>query len=187
MLTGGLVPLCATLASESVFQAFESDDKTDALLHGHSYTAHPVGCQVAVESLRQMGKMESEGQWDWEKKSGWKEEQSSAEGLSESVWSIWHRDFVLWLSQHPAVAGSWALGSVLAIHMRAPEGAGYNSTAAAELRDALERNASSDGENPWNVHSRVLGNVIYFMGSQRTTENAIRELEDAIQRAMKIA
>lgn len=54
LLTGGLVPLAATLASESIFKAFLSDDKKDALLHGHSYTAHAVGCSVAIESLRQL-------------------------------------------------------------------------------------------------------------------------------------
>jgi dethiobiotin synthetase/adenosylmethionine--8-amino-7-oxononanoate aminotransferase len=51
LLTGGLLPLAATVASESIFGSFESDDKSDALLHGHSYTAHAVGCQVAIESL----------------------------------------------------------------------------------------------------------------------------------------
>ena len=27
------------------------DSKTQALLHGHSYTAHPLGCSAAVEAL----------------------------------------------------------------------------------------------------------------------------------------
>lgn len=46
LLTAGTVPLSATLASEAVFKAFEGDTKAEALLHGHSYTAHPAGCQV---------------------------------------------------------------------------------------------------------------------------------------------
>lgn len=46
LLTAGMVPLSATLASEAVFKAFEGDTKAEALLHGHSYTAHPTGCQV---------------------------------------------------------------------------------------------------------------------------------------------
>lgn len=36
LLTGGLVPLCATVASESVYNAFIGSEKRDALLHGHS-------------------------------------------------------------------------------------------------------------------------------------------------------
>ena len=46
LLTAGMVPMSATLASEEVFEAFEGDTKALALLHGHSYTAHPIGCQV---------------------------------------------------------------------------------------------------------------------------------------------
>jgi bifunctional dethiobiotin synthetase / adenosylmethionine---8-amino-7-oxononanoate aminotransferase len=48
LLTAGAVPMSVTLASEDVFKAFEGDSKAQALLHGHSYTAHPVGCQVAT-------------------------------------------------------------------------------------------------------------------------------------------
>lgn len=54
LLTGGVLPLAVTLASEPVFEAFLSDDKADALLHGHSYTAHAVGCEVALESLQKL-------------------------------------------------------------------------------------------------------------------------------------
>lgn len=36
VLTGGLVPMAVTLASEPVFDAFRSPRKVDALLHGHS-------------------------------------------------------------------------------------------------------------------------------------------------------
>jgi adenosylmethionine-8-amino-7-oxononanoate aminotransferase len=46
-----MIPLAATLATPEVFTAFEGDSKLDALLHGHSYTAHAVGCQVATTSL----------------------------------------------------------------------------------------------------------------------------------------
>jgi hypothetical protein len=38
----GTLPLAATLATEEVFEAFKGAKK-DALLHGHSYTAHPIG------------------------------------------------------------------------------------------------------------------------------------------------
>ncbi|CAN0294598.1 unnamed protein product, partial [Ectocarpus sp. 8 AP-2014] len=55
LLTGGLVPMAATVATERVFDAF-SGAKADCLLHGHSYTAHPVGCAAAVEFLSQLEK-----------------------------------------------------------------------------------------------------------------------------------
>lgn len=50
-LTGGVLPLSATLATEEIFTAFLSDSKADALLHGHSFTANPIGCAAAIASL----------------------------------------------------------------------------------------------------------------------------------------
>ena len=48
---GGVLPLAVTLASEAVFDAFKGEGKLDALLHGHSYTAHPIGCAAAAAAL----------------------------------------------------------------------------------------------------------------------------------------
>ena len=52
LLTGGLVPLAVTAATEEVFDAFRGTTKQQGLLHGHSYTAYPVGCAVAAEAMR---------------------------------------------------------------------------------------------------------------------------------------
>ena len=46
-----MVPLAATLASARVFEAFEGRAKTDALMHGHSYSGYPIGCAAAVKAL----------------------------------------------------------------------------------------------------------------------------------------
>lgn len=51
-LTGGSLPMAATLASQAVYDAFLSDQVGQALLHGHSYTANPLGCAAALASLR---------------------------------------------------------------------------------------------------------------------------------------
>ena len=51
LLTGGTVPLAATLATAATFEAFAAGGKAGALLHGHSYSAHAVGCAAACESL----------------------------------------------------------------------------------------------------------------------------------------
>lgn len=51
-LTGGFLPFAATLASEAVFGAFWSDDRTRTFFHGHSYAGNPLGCAVALESLK---------------------------------------------------------------------------------------------------------------------------------------
>jgi bifunctional dethiobiotin synthetase / adenosylmethionine---8-amino-7-oxononanoate aminotransferase len=62
LLTGGLVPMAVTLASDSIYQAFKGETKAEALLHGHSYTAHAVGCEVANESLDLLDKLSQSDQ-----------------------------------------------------------------------------------------------------------------------------
>ncbi len=50
-LTGGFLPLGATVASEEVFAAFLNADRRFTLFHGHSYTANPIACAAAVASI----------------------------------------------------------------------------------------------------------------------------------------
>jgi adenosylmethionine-8-amino-7-oxononanoate aminotransferase len=50
-LTGGALPLGATLAREEIFESFWSTDRTKTLFHGHSYTANPIACAAALASL----------------------------------------------------------------------------------------------------------------------------------------
>jgi adenosylmethionine-8-amino-7-oxononanoate aminotransferase len=50
-LTGGTMPLAATVASEKVYQGFLSDDPDAALMHGPTYMAYPLGCAAANASL----------------------------------------------------------------------------------------------------------------------------------------
>lgn len=50
-LTGGVLPLSLTVTTDNLFEAFLSDDKARALLHGHSYTANPLSCAAACASL----------------------------------------------------------------------------------------------------------------------------------------
>ena len=52
LLTSGVVPLAATLATKSVFKVFEGKSKLFSLLHGHSYSRYAIGCVVAVKSMQ---------------------------------------------------------------------------------------------------------------------------------------
>lgn len=51
-LTGGVLPLAATLAAPAVVSAFDSADRAKTLFHGHSFTANPIACAAAVASWR---------------------------------------------------------------------------------------------------------------------------------------
>jgi adenosylmethionine-8-amino-7-oxononanoate aminotransferase len=50
-LTGGTLPLAATIARAKVFDAFWSDDPTHALMHGPTYAGNALGCAAANASL----------------------------------------------------------------------------------------------------------------------------------------
>ncbi|CEH12238.1 bifunctional dethiobiotin synthetase adenosylmethionine-8-amino-7-oxononanoate aminotransferase [Ceraceosorus bombacis] len=159
ILTGGLVPMAVTLASRSIFSTFnQSENKADALLHGHSYTAHPVGCEVAFEAIARISHMQKrselwrEAQWDW-----------SSDGERETlhspsyapVWSFWSRAAVQRLSRARRVDSAMTLGCVLALSIRDDVGSG------------------------------PLGNVIYLMCSLNTPELVRREAENALIGALE--
>ena len=50
-LTGGTLPLAATVATGAVFEAFLSDDPAAALMHGPTFMANPLACAAANASL----------------------------------------------------------------------------------------------------------------------------------------
>jgi len=209
LLTGGLIPLSATLASESIFKAFLADNKADALLHGHSYTAHAVGCAVANTSLKMLTELDAHGKWnvfkdEWftdapvnstvteviaQVKSaivGTLATGSNSNGDARStpkVWSVWSRNFVRSLSHSSNVDNVWALGSVLSIALRDEQGSGYTSNAAKVVQKRL----LNDRGEGWNIHSRVLGNVLYLMTSQTSTQRDVKDWEDRVVQALGVS
>ncbi|KAJ1548170.1 hypothetical protein HK096_002840, partial [Nowakowskiella sp. JEL0078] len=128
-LTGGLLPLAVTLATEDVFNCFSGDSKAEALLHGHSYTAHPVGCQVACESL-----------------DTYKRDLENLKMIDFS--GDWNIDLIDQISRHPHVDGVVALGSIFAVELKA-NNKGYASQSSEELIQRLR---------DVNIFARPLGN-----------------------------
>jgi adenosylmethionine-8-amino-7-oxononanoate aminotransferase len=50
-LTGGSLPLAATLATERIYDAHYSDDRSRTFFHSSSFTANPVCCAAALANL----------------------------------------------------------------------------------------------------------------------------------------
>ncbi|SJX63145.1 related to Adenosylmethionine-8-amino-7-oxononanoate aminotransferase [Sporisorium reilianum f. sp. reilianum] len=191
ILTGGMVPMSVTLASTSIFAVFnQSDSKVDALLHGHSYTAHPIGCAVALETLRAIGELRGSREWtacraDW------------AEEEREGVWSFWSKDAVQRLAALPNVDHAVAMGCVLKVALKDVGGAGgYTSTASVELLKKLRYGQSAAQGHPtvpvtgskeglpYNIHARPLGNVVYLMSSLNTPAKVLRTSEEVLFNAI---
>lgn len=157
LMTGGIIPLAATLASEATFQAFTGDSKLMALLHGHSYSAHAMGCAAAVKSIK------------WFKDYKTNMNLIPASRLLHELWDV---ELVSHISLLPAVHRVVALGTLCAIEILAQgSNAGYASTYASSLLKTLRE----DG-----IYMRPLGNVIYLMCGPCTSRNTCHRLLEKV-------
>ncbi|KAB5552692.1 hypothetical protein DKX38_010003 [Salix brachista] len=140
LMTGGVIPLAATLATDAVFDSFLGESKLKALLHGHSYTAHAMGCSAAAKSIKWL-----------------KDPQTNHNIISGQrlLRELWNAELVQQISSHPSVERVIALGTLFALELKAEgHNVGYASLYACSLLQKLRE----DG-----VHTRPLGNVIYLM------------------------
>lgn len=182
LLTAGVAPLAVTLASQEVFDSFGGPSKVQALLHGHSYTAYPLGCTAAATSLDILqsaklnpnlctpevpGRCQSAGQ-PCEKPCG-------------RLLPLWDEPRVQAVSKLPQVKRALVLGTVLAVEIdpaRMPGAgtAGYTSGAAAGLAAQLRQ----DG-----VYVRPLGSLLYLMctptSSRARCDQLLGRLEALLQ------
>src|SRR5258708_35306932 len=52
-LTGGYLPLAATLTTKAIYEGFLGDfSELRAFFYGHSYSGNPLGCAAALASLQ---------------------------------------------------------------------------------------------------------------------------------------
>ncbi|GJN36790.1 hypothetical protein PR202_gb25686 [Eleusine coracana subsp. coracana] len=141
LMTGGIVPLAATLATEEIFESFKSDSKLTALLHGHSYTAHAMGCCAAVKAIQ------------------WYQDPSSNSNLDFDhmrLKELWDCALVQQLSSLPNVERVVSIGTVCVVELKTQgSDAGYASLYARSLIEQLRKDD--------DIYVRPLGNVIYLM------------------------
>ncbi|KAH9457465.1 hypothetical protein MJO28_011767 [Puccinia striiformis f. sp. tritici] len=185
ILSAGTVPLSVTLAREEIFDAFRGDGPVSALLHGHSYTAHPVGCSVAHTGLKIYEAMDSKGSWDSAKRSWMAEIDPPSKA---DIWSFWGQSFVQQLTEFPEVEGAMTLGTVLAIYLKdRANSPGYTSCAAKEFLSRLQSSQlNGDEEIPMGLHARPLGNVAYLISSLNTPSETLEVIQSAILKSVQL-
>ncbi len=132
-ITGGFLPLSATLVTSDIFEAFLGDSFDSAFVHGHSYTANPISCAAALASL---SLFESENTF-------------AKISQIENVFAENAKRFV----NHPKVKSVRALGAIFALDFCAADG-GYSSRLGPEIR----RHFAHRG-----MLVRPLGNTLYFL------------------------
>ena len=94
------------------------------------------------------------------------------------AWSMWSPHTLEALSKAPPVESAWALGTVLAINLHDESSAGYASGVAAKYQAQL---LDKVGQHDLAIHSRVLGNVMYFMTSLTCTPETVKAVEGALR------
>ncbi len=116
-ITGGFLPLGATLATEQIFDAFSSTDPTHTLFHGHSYTANPLACAAAVASASLLDPVCTQRRAAIERA---------------------HREAMATLGAHPLVRNARVLGTMFAFEIASTDG--YLNPIGRDLRSfALSR------------------------------------------------
>jgi len=137
-LTAGYLPLGATAVTTPVYDAFLSADHSNTFFHGHSFTANPLACAVALASL----------------------DLFESADVMHSVRRIERQliDGLAPVRTLPAVDDIRVIGAVAAIELRTDASArgvgGYLDRLGPHLSKAfLER----------GLLLRPLGNVLYFM------------------------
>ncbi|MCI0465096.1 MAG: adenosylmethionine--8-amino-7-oxononanoate transaminase, partial [Gemmataceae bacterium] len=116
-LAGGVLPLAVTLAAPSIVAAWETDDRSRTFFHGHSFTAHPLACAVAVANWQML----TAGP-------------HPAPARMEAFW----KDAFAPLRAHPQVQEVRIRGTIAAIELKLP--GGYLAGGSRQLRQScLER------------------------------------------------
>ena len=158
-LTGGYLPLGATVVTQAVYDAFLSEDRSKTFFHGHSYTANPLACAVGRASL----------------------DLFQEEGTMERVAQLeqWLRAGFECLRGLPCVGEVRVIGGIGAAEL-VSEQPGYLDEIGPPLAAAfLER----------GLLLRPLGNVVYFMPpyciTQAETVWALAQIEHVLRGAVK--
>ena len=151
-LTGGYLPLAATLASEDIYQAFLSEDRRRTFFHGHSYTGNALACAVALESLALLEETNSLGRV------------MELEGL--------FKERLKQLQSLPVVAEVRGIGALAVLELEPERDSGYLDERGPRMAQAfLER----------GILLRPLGNVLYFLPPYVITDKEANRVFDAIE------
>lgn len=156
-LTAGFLPMSVTVTTDAVYDAFLDESIGRAFLHGHSFTANPLGCAAANASLDLLL-------------------DPACTAARERI-NAFHRARLAELAEHPLVERTRVQGTVAAFDVKVPGGdAGYASAVGPKLKDSFIR----DG-----LLIRPLGNVVYLLPPYCVSDDQLTRAYDGINRALR--
>jgi adenosylmethionine-8-amino-7-oxononanoate aminotransferase len=154
-LTGGYLPLSATLATEAIYESFLSEDRARTFFHGHSYTGNALACSVALESLALI------------------DEERSVERV-QALERLFHERLDR-VARLPRVLATRGIGGVAVMELDPEGGGGYLDRLGAELyAKFLER----------DILLRPLGNILYFMPPYTIKNEEAHHVFDVIEKVL---
>jgi len=158
-LTAGYLPMAATAVTNAVYDAFLSDDRAKTFFHGHSFTANPLACAVALASLDLF------------------EEGNVLARITRLERQL--RDGLAPLAALPIVSDVRIIGGVGVVELvpdkTAKDAGGYLDQLGPRLYPAfLER----------GILLRPLGNVLYFMPPYVITDNEVAWVIEQIEEVL---
>jgi adenosylmethionine---8-amino-7-oxononanoate aminotransferase len=153
-LTGGVLPMAATVCTEEIHRAFQGPESSRTFYHGHSYTGNPIAAAAAVASLKIF-------------------EQEPVFERIAAISKI-HCERLEAIREHPAVGDVRSIGTMAAVELKAGD-AGYFS----KLRPKLYNFFIDAG-----VLLRPLGNVIYILPPYVITSAELNFVHDRIAAAL---
>ena len=157
-LSGGYLPLAATLATEEIFRAFDGPLEA-TFFHGHSYTGNPLGCAVARASLQLLR--------DPEEKRRVETLEQNLRELSKEFW------------KHPNVGDVRQEGTILAVEIVA-ERSNRKPFPAVERRGARICQAARE----FDLLTRPIGDVLILMPPYSTTPDELEQMVSSLQKAL---
>ncbi|MEI9411559.1 MULTISPECIES: adenosylmethionine--8-amino-7-oxononanoate transaminase [unclassified Mesorhizobium] len=156
-LTGGSMPLAATLASDAIFRAHFSRDRAKTFFHSSSFTANPIACAAALANV-----------------GIWKDEPVAQRVATLSRMQV---QMIARFSQDPRFENVRTTGTIAALDLRVPT-AGYLAEVGPRLRAFfLER----------GLLVRPLGNIIYVLPPYCVTAGELDRLYATIDEATELA
>lgn len=154
-ITGGFLPLGATVMSDKIVQAFNTNEKSQVFFHGHSFTGNALSCAAAVANIIELIKYKSLNNI----KTLTDFQQKQAEILQSM----------------PEIGNARSFGTILAFD-GVVEDAGYLS----DLKERVYRFGIQNG-----VLLRSLGNVIYVMPPYGTNLEDLDHVYQVIHRGIQ--
>jgi len=153
-LTGGVIPLAVTAATNAIYQAHFSTDRAQMFFHSSSFTANPIACAAANANL-----------------AIWRDEpvQQRIDGIIAS-----HHAFADRLKQKSNISGLRQCGTILALEIDDDAG-DYMSDLGPQLLGFFRDR---------NILLRPLGNTIYIMPPYCITLEELASIYSIIEEAI---